>query len=158
MQTGGLDVMYRALLARNPAPIYRVEVWRLGIRVDTYGDDGVPILNGSISATLSSRVTRRLTLDLQSSLAPEDNDDLITSYGNQIIVKAGVSGYGGPNYMWPVFRGRISNVNVDSSGVRVQADDLAAELGNSFFEVPLNSNTGQLLIPQWQDLVIEAYP
>lgn len=158
MQTGGLDPMYRALLARNPTPVLRVEVWRSGVRVDTFGEAGVPILGGSISATLTSRVTRRLNMSLPLSMVPADDTDLITPYGNQVIVKAGVAGYGAPDYLWSVFRGRISNVVVDSSSVRVQADDLAAELGNSFFEVPLNSNTGQLILLQWQDLVREAYP
>jgi hypothetical protein len=158
MQTGGLAPVYRALLARNPAPIHRVEVWRLGVRVDEFGDAGVPILDGSITATLSSKVTRRLSLSLPLSMVPVDNNDLINPYGNQIIVRAGVSGYGGLDHFWPVFRGRISSVVVDSSNVRVEVDDLAAELGNSFFEVPLNSSTGQLIILQWQDLVRAAYP
>lgn len=158
MQTGGLSPLYRQLLARNPAPIYRVEVWDTDGRIDTYGNDGVPILEGSISATLSSRVTRRLSLTLSKLLEPTDNNGLITSYGNQLVVKAGLSGYGGPDYLWTVFRGRIGDVAVDSSTVRVQAEDLAAELANSFFEVPQNSNTNQLLLLQWQDLVREAYP
>lgn len=158
MQTGGTAPMYRALLARNPAPIHRVEVWRSGARIDDFGDLGVPIIDGSISASLSSRITRRLSLTLPLSMVPANNTDLITPYGNQIIVRAGVSGYGGLDHFWPVFRGRITDVTVDSSDVRVAVDDLAAELGNSFFEIPLNSETGQLIILQWQDLVRSAYP
>lgn len=158
MQTGGLDAMYRALLARNPTPVLRIEVWRSGARVDTFGEAGIPVIDGSISATLTSRVTRRLNVTLPLSMEPVNKSDLITPYGNQLIVKTGVAGYGAPDYLWTVFRGRINTVTVDSSSVRVQADDLAVELGNSFFEVPLNSNTGQLLLTQWQDLVVEAYP
>jgi hypothetical protein len=158
MQTGGLTPMYRALLARNPSPIYRVEVWREDARIDTFGDDGVPILQGSISASLNSRVTRRLSATFPKYLTPVDNDGLLTPFGNQIIVRAGVYGYGGPNHLWTVFRGRIADVDVDSDRVQVRADDLAAELTNSFLEVPRNSNTGQLVITEWQDLVREAYP
>lgn len=158
MQDGGFSPMYRALLARNPAPIFRVEVWRSGERVDTYGEDGLTILDGGISATLTSRVTRRCQLSLPLFMAPRDNLDLITPYGNEIVVKAGVSGYGGPNFLWSVFRGRITSVRVDDGRVAVSADDRAAELGNSYFEVPLNSNTGQSLILAWQELVTAALP
>jgi hypothetical protein len=158
MQTGGLNTMYRALLARNPAPLYRIEVWRENVRVDTYGDEGLPILQGSITATLSSRVTRQLAVTFPLLFTPADNNGWLTPYGNQIIVRAGVYGYGGPNHFWTVFRGRITDVDVDADQVRVRADDLAAELTNSFIEVPRNSNTGQLVITEWQDLVREAYP
>lgn len=158
MQDNGLSPMYRAILARNPAPLYQVQVWRSGERIDTFGDEGLPILQGQITASLSSRVTRRLNLTLPVSLAPVDNDSLLTPYGNQIIVRAGVAGYGGPDYMWGVFRGRIDEVIVDADQVRVTADDLAAELANSYFEIPHNSNTGHLVLTEWQDTVREAYP
>jgi hypothetical protein len=158
MQTGGLNPTYRALLARNPSPIVRVEVWREGARIDPFGDNGLMILDGSVSASLNSRVTRQLTLSVPRFLTPADNDGLLTPFGNQIIVRAGVYGYGGLNHLWTVFRGRIADVHVGSDQVRVLADDLAAELVNSFLEIPRNSNTGQLVLTEWQDLVREAYP
>lgn len=158
MQTGGLDPLYRALLARNPAPIYRVEVWNSGARVDNYGDDGIPILDGSIQATLSSRVTRRLSMSVDRSLVPADITDLMTPYGNELVIRAGLSGYGGPDYMWAVFRGRIADVVVDNTRVQVLADDLAGELANSFYDIPQSSNTGHTMVSEWQRIVREAYP
>lgn len=158
MQTGGLDPLYRALLARNPAPIYRVEVWNSGSRVDDYGTDGIPILDGAIQATLSSRVTRRLSLSVDRRLAPISITDLMTPYGNELVVWAGISGYGGPNYLWAAFRGRIADVIVDNTQIQVSADDLAGELVNSFYDIPQSSNTGHTMVSEWQRIVREAYP
>ena len=145
MQTGGLSPMYRALLARNPYPIFRVEAWRSGERVDTFGDDGLTILDGQISATLTSRVTRRAQLSLPLSLAPRSNADLITRTGMRSSSRPA------SRVRWPELSvagvpSRIASVTVDENRVAVSADDRAADLGNSYFEVPLNSNTGQSLI------------
>ena len=59
MLAGGLDVLYREALARPHLVALRVEVWRSGVRIDTYGDSpdretrraGLPILGGSVRCT-----------------------------------------------------------------------------------------------------------
>lgn len=47
---------------RNPPTILtRLEVWRSGVRVDTYGDDGIPVYGGAVDVDPTKQVRRQLT-------------------------------------------------------------------------------------------------
>lgn len=157
MLTGGDSLLYRQILASNPRPIHRVEVWADGARIDTYGDEGLPILGGSISATLNSRVTRQANVQVSEDLFPDPDDpaDLLAPYGNELRIWAGVDGAGGPDHVWQVFRGKIQNVALRGS---IRASDRAEEVLSDPFLAPVNSDIGVSVLEQFMDLISNSLP
>lgn len=157
MLTGGSDGLYRALLAGPHKPTTRVEVWSEGVRVDDYGDPGVPITSGSVQATLVSRVARTVQLTLTPDLFPDGPGDLLYPDGNYLKIFKGVYGYGGPSYEWQVFYGRINSSVLNSSGSFVlNAVDLAGDVAGALFPVPRKSNIDQFVTTQFIELIKEA--
>jgi len=158
MLPGGTDALYRAILATNPRPKHRVEVWRAGVRIDDYGADGVPIIAGSVSATLNSRVTRQVNLQVAADLFPgDDPEGLLAPYGNELRIFAGVDGIGGPDYVWQVFRGKIQKTTLTKT-VAVSAADRAEELVSNYFLSPQNSDNGIGVYDEFQILVSDGVP
>lgn len=159
MLTGGSDVLYRRLLAANASPVSRVEVWRAGTRIDTYGDRGLPIATGSVSATLTSRVARNLNLTVHESLYPDLDSDLLSPYGSEIRAFSGVSGGGGPDYIWPVFRGRIDTPTLNGSGTcSISCVDRGGDVADSGFIRPMNSAVGSRVVDEFRRIVVDALP
>jgi hypothetical protein len=155
MLSPGLDPLYRSILATNPRPVHRVEVWRSGVRIDEYGSDGVPILTGSVSATLNSRVTRQASVQVHEDLFPVDETDLLYPNGNEFRIYAGVAGVGGPDYMFQVFRGKIQNTTL-ADNVTVRASDRAEELVSNNFLVPRNSTFDAPVFDEFVTLVSDG--
>lgn len=158
MLTGGPDLLYRALLATNYAPIHRVEVWRAGVRIDTYGDVGLPITSGNIGANLTSQVTRTLSLTMDGELFPADDTGLMAPFGNELRVFAGTSGVGGPDYLWPVFRGLIASVSKQEDTATVNASDRAGEVADNLFRAPQASAVGARILAEFKRLIREGVP
>jgi hypothetical protein len=159
MLTGGTDGLYRAALAGPHRIVSYLQVWREGMRVDTYGDDGLPFFSGTISATLQSQVTRQLTFGCHESLWPVNNSDLLAPYGNEIRAWYGVSAGAAPDYVWQVFRGRIDTVTLEENGVvSVQCVDRAAAVKESGFVRPQNSHIGSLVTSEYRLLVTDGVP
>lgn len=155
MLTGGTFGYYRNILASNPRPIHRVEVWRSGVRIDDYGDEGVPIITGNVTATLNSRVTRQANLQVPEELFPADETGLLAPYGNELRIWAGVDGVGGPDPFWQIFRGKIQNTSWKGS-VNIRASDRAEEILSDIFLAPVNSNVGTTVLEQFIDLITNS--
>lgn len=159
MLAGGLDVLYRSILAGPHEATSRVEVWSEGVRIDDFGDAGVPITSGSVSATLTSRVARTSTMTVPEYLYPENDDDLLAPFGNQLKIFAGVYGYGGLSMEWQTFFGRIDDGGQDSNGnVVIDGVDRAGDVGDSFFTVPQQSNVALNVAAQYVQLINTAVP
>lgn len=159
MLAGGLNGAYRALLAGPHKPIARLEVWRQGVRIDTFGNEGLPFLEGAINATLISQVTRQLSFSTYEEFWPADVTDLLAPYGNEIYVFQGVENGAGIPYSWQTFRGRINEVSMDSSGrVGVDCLDRAADVNDAGFALPENSRIDVPVTDEFRRLVIDAIP
>lgn len=157
MLSGGLDGLYRSSLAGPHKPTSRVEVWAEGVRIDDFGDAGVPLVSGSVSATLASRVARTVQLGLTPDLFPDSPDDLLYPAGNYLKIFKGIDGFGGPAYEWQVFYGRINNIALSSSGeVVLNAIDRAGDVVSALFPTPRQSNVQQFVTTQFTELVKEA--
>lgn len=158
MLAGGTDILYRQILA-GPHRVYtRVEVWDDEGRIDTYGDAGVPISSGSVSANLNSRVARTLSINVPRGLFPATPSGLLAPFGNYLKVFSGVEG-GGGKYVWPVFVGRINDITMDSSGsVNLTAVDRAGDIQDSYFGSPQQSNVNSSIADQFKVLVRNAFP
>jgi hypothetical protein len=159
MLTGGLDGLYRAFLAGPHKPTCRVEVWSEGVRIDTFGNEGVPLVSGAVSATLASRVARNASLTLTPDLFPDNTGDLLYPDGNYLKIFRGVSGYGGAGYEWQVFYGRINDVKLSSGGDFIlNAVDLAGDVAGALFPTPRQSNVDQFVTTQFVELIKQAIP
>src|SRR5687767_3257043 len=108
MLPGGTDGLYRSSLAAPHKLYARVEVW------DGYDSDSlllaenIPFTSASVSASLTSRVARQLSLGIDKTWYPETQDGILAPYGNVIRAYRGIQmGDGSTEYVWPVFSGRI---------------------------------------------------
>jgi hypothetical protein len=91
---------------------------------------------------------------------PEDDDDLLAPFGNELRIFMGVTaGDGSTKYSWQVFRGRIRSAEQDSDGnCTLFAADRAADVADVNFVSPQNSNPANTINAEWQRLIIDAVP
>ena len=165
MLTGGLDATYRQALVASHTPYTRVDVLdgagnELPIPADRVGEDGgLQFHSGSVTATLTNRVTRTLDIAFDESLYPHAPGDLLAPYGNRLRVWRGIKFADGSWYRWVIFTGRIQDDmdSVDGS-VAVSALDRANEVVEAQFLQPENSQPGSLVSSEFVRLVSDGVP
>jgi hypothetical protein len=158
MLPGGTDPGYRALLAAPHTPYTRVEVWREGVRIDEYGEEGLPFSNGAISATLASQVTRQLSIAVDESLYPASDSALLAPYGNELRVFQGIKPGAGVPYEWQTFRGKIQDSELGDFTVDIRAADRASEVKESGFLRPDNSIVNDPVTQELRRLITDGVP
>lgn len=159
---GGLDAQYRDALTRSHNVYMRVDI------LDRAGNvlkADLPFIDGSVRATLSSRVARALSLTVDRSWFPLasngaiDSAGLLTPFGNRLRVRRGITYGDGSVVSFPVFYGRIEQVQMARSGqVGVSASDLAADVVDAQFETPESSVTTNTITTEFRRLILEALP
>lgn len=155
MLAGGTNADYRAALASHVRMHTRVEVWREGARIDTYGSRGVPVYGGAIDCTLLSQVTRQLGLVTDGTLWPADPDDLLAPWGNELRVWQSLKPGYGVGWEWQTFRGRINEVSLgDDGALNVNCLDRGADVNDSQFSVPENATVGAAVTAEFRRLVL----
>lgn len=142
---------------RGPHQVYtRVEVWLDGVRQL----EGLPINGGSVRASLQSRVTRTLNLDVPPEWFPESPADLLAPFGTELRAYRGVSIGGNtthPSYVWPVFRGPIGSIRWTTAGTcAIQAVDRAGDVAGAQFLAPISVTAGDRLHSRVQSFISEA--
>jgi hypothetical protein len=157
---GGLDAQYRDALTRSHTVYNRVDV------LDRQGNvlqADLPFIDGSVRATLNSRVARVLTLSVDRSWFPLlpngaiDTEGLLTPFGNRLRASRGVTYGDGSQAVFPVFYGRIEQVQMARSGeVSITANDLAADIVDAQFETPQSSVTTNTISTEFRRLVSDA--
>lgn len=169
MLPGGNDTLYRSVLGAPHRRFVRIDVYNgFGTLLSSLipqhlqGDPegGLSFLSGSVSATLASRVARRLSLSLPSSLFPTGTGDILAPFGNEIRVFLGVTlGDGSTAYSWQVFRGKIEQIVKTSSGdCQILCGDRAEDVLDVAFSSPENSQVGNTVVAEFQRLVAAAVP
>jgi hypothetical protein len=159
---GGLDAQYRDALTRPHTVYNRVDVLARNGTV-LYSD--LPFIDGSVRATLSSRVARVLTLSVDRSWFPLltngsfDTSGLLAPFGNRLRASRGIAYGDGTIVSFPVFYGRIEQVQMARSGqVSIAANDLAADIVDAQFETPESAVTTNSISTEFRRLVREALP
>lgn len=155
--SGGLDATYRTAVSR-PHTAYN--------RVDVLARDGsvlwtdLPYSDGSVRATLVSRVARTLSISLDISWAPltpngaVDPTGLLAPFGNRIKAYRGIVYGDGSRAIFPVFYGRIEEVQGKRDGsITLTANDLAADVVDAKFETPMSSVTTNTISEEFVRLV-----
>lgn len=149
------SALYRAALPYSTRRVTRVEVFHNGVRVA----DWLPFVSGSVNASLTSRVTRHLQLDVDPSLYPETDTDLLSPTVAVLKVSTGIGFPDGSFEIFPVFTGRVSDVTQDGNGgVTVEGDDLASDVINFWFEQPQASVAGNTIVTEIRRLITQALP
>lgn len=155
--SGGLDAQYRLALARPHTAYLRVDILsRAGVVLKS----GLPHIDGSVRATLSSRVARTLNMSVDRSWFPLlsngqiDTGGLLAPFGNRIKAYRGIVYGDGSSAVFPVFYGRIETVAMTRAGqVAVTANDLAADVVDAQFETPQSSVTSNTISTEFRRLV-----
>ena len=139
----------------------RVEVFQGGVRV---GDsDTNPLLlpaSGAVAASLTSRVTRTLqSMTFDPSLYPVVPTDLLSPYYSILKISSGIRYPNGSRELFPVFTGRIQDVDRNGEGaVTVAASDLADDVIGDEFEQPQVSVTGADVTDEIRRLILQVLP
>lgn len=159
---GGLDATYRDALTRPHTVYNRVDV------LDRQGNillSGLPFIDGSVRATLTSRVARALTMSVDRSWFPllpngaVDTGGLLTPFGNRLKVYRGITYGDGSTASFPIFYGRIEKVQMSRNGtVAVSGNDLAADIVDAQFESPQSSVPSNTISTEFRRLIRDALP
>jgi hypothetical protein len=162
---GGLDAQYRDALTRPHTVYNRVDVLARDGSVLYSGavGEGLPFIDGSVRATLNSRVARVLSMTVDRSWFPLlpsgaiDTAGLLTPFGNRLAVYRGIR-YGDDSVVsFPVFYGRIEQVQMNRTGtVSLSANDLAADVVDALFERPEPSVPSNTIGAEFRRLVLGA--
>lgn len=164
---GGLDAQYRDALTRSHNVYNQVDVLaRDGTVLYSGGiGSGLPFIDGSVRATLSSRVARVLSLTVDRSWFPllgngaVDTGGLLAPFGNRLKAWRGITYGDGTVVRFPVFSGRIEQIQMSRSGsVTLGANDLAADVVSAQFEVPQSSIPTNTISTEFRRLVRDAVP
>ena len=169
MLAGGSDKLYRRILAAGVKPVAWIDVFDgAGNLLDTiqYGQVGknssgkMIFMSGSVSATLTNRVTRQFDFTVHETLYPVNDDDLLAPYGNAVKAYLGIEmGDGNTQYTWQVFGGRISRTRLSANGVvTVSCYDRAADVLDNGFTAPFSSSVGIRVDTQMRELISDGYP
>lgn len=142
---------------RGPHKVYtRVEVWLGGVRQL----ESLPFISGSVRATLQSRVTRTLNLELAPEWFPDSPSDVLAPFGTEIRAYRGVSIGGNtthPSYVWPVFRGPAGSVRWTTGGTcAVTCVDRAGDVATAQFLAPVGVSAGDRLHARVREFISEA--
>lgn len=164
MLANGTSGLYRAALARPHTQYVKVEVLDgdgnvLPLPPQSIGQDGGLLIGAgsAVSATLQSRVTRRMQITVDQSLYPADPGDLLAPYGNRLRAELGIQFADGSRFAWTVFTGRIQKPILSPDGiVMVPAADRAYEVAEAGFLVPENSQVGNTVNAEFVRLVSDA--
>jgi len=119
----------------------------------------LPLTTGNVSASVQSRVTRRLSLDLPGDFYPRTPTDPLSESFAVLSVRAGIRYGNGTEETFPLFKGRVQNVtrNADRT-VSVEADDLAADVVSYPFEQPWAIRNPGSVLTEIQAVILEAVP
>lgn len=156
MLPAGLDPMYRSARTTSHEPYLLVEV--LDGNQQIIATDLV-YLAGSVSATLTSRVSRTCTITFTEDMYPYEPTDLLAPYGNMIRAWRGIQFADGHRFRWIVFIGRIQETSLNGDGTcTAYAADFAADVVENKFLNPQNSQVGTLVSNEVRRLVSDGFP
>lgn len=156
MLAGGLDPMYRAALATSHQVYVKVEVLD-GLQNVLESD--LVFISGSVTATLTSRISRTCTITVAEDLYPFQADGLLAPYGNMIRATRGIEFSDGTRFAWVVFVGRIQEATLTDSGTcTIEAADFAADVLESKFLRPENAVSANTVTQEVMRLIADGFP
>lgn len=157
--------LYRDALPYSNRRVTRVEVFHGTTRVADFLDDPQTpeadrfVVSGTVNASLTSRVSRTLQMDVNPKYYPALPTDLLSPYVAVLKVSTGIGYPDGSYEVFPVFTGRVYDVQRQpSGGVTVSGEDLAADVIEFRFEQPQASVTTNTITEETQRLILQVLP
>lgn len=135
------SVVYRDALPRPVRRETQIKIIHGETTVATINTEA--LLSGSVSAQLSSRVTRSAEFSLPGSYFPASPTDLLSPYRAKVLISSGIGYSDGSREIFPIFKGRVYQASMNESGIAsFRGDDLAADVIAYRFETPNSSLSG----------------
>ncbi len=148
---------YRAVLPYPHKRYTLLDVFQEGVQIASIGD--LTFSEGSVSASLTSRVTRSASLTFSDTDFPGDVSAILSPYATVIRISTGVQYPDGLWEVFPVFTGRVYEPQRTADGkVTVRADDRAADVIGFRFESPQNVGTSTTVLTEIRSLITQAVP
>lgn len=148
---------YRAVLTGPHKRYTLLDVFQGGVQVASIGD--LTFSAGSVTANLTSRVTRSASLTFSDADFPGDVSSILSPYQSVIRISTGVQYPNGLREVFPVFTGRVYTPQRQADGtVTVRADDRAADVVAFRFEAPQNVGTSTTVLTEIRKLITQAVP
>lgn len=146
---------YQAVLRQPHKRFYRLDVTDI---------DGVPRasllrpLSGLVTAQLTNRVTRSADFSMEESFWPETADDPLSPEHAVAHISAGIQYGDGSTEVFPIFTGRITDVELAPDGEAFfNCQDLADDVVRARFEQPRTTQETSTLA-EIEALILEALP
>ena len=155
MLADGLNAMYRAALATSHQPYFLLEVLdgQQNVLVADLTFEG-----GTVNGTLTSRISRSLSVNLHEDLYPFAPTDDLAPYGNMLRYTRGIEFADGTRFAWVVFVGRIQNATLNGNGTcTIRADDFAADVLENKFVTPQNSQADSSVSDEIVRLISDGF-
>lgn len=116
------------------------------------------IISGSVRANLTNRVTRNADFTLADEWYPRTPDDPLSPEEAVVRVEAGLQYGDGSVELFPLFKGRVWDVDRQPDGsVSFRCEDLAQDVIGFRFEQPRVSQRPGIL-QEIRELILEALP
>jgi hypothetical protein len=151
---------YRDALPYPHRRVTRVQVYQGGVLVgDSDTNPTLLPVSGAVSASLTSRVTRTLSMVVQPELFPVTPTDLMSPYASVLKISSGIGYPDGSRELFPIFTGRVTDVpRAGDGGVHITGDDLAFDVVGFQFEQPQASMAGSPIPSEIRRLILQALP
>lgn len=118
----------------------------------------LPFTDGSVSASLTTRVTRSAQFQVSEDQFPDLDTDPLSPTRAILQIRSGIKFADGTFEIFDLFRGRVQEVSLGPDGqVSVSADDRALDVVEMRFEQPRNYTPGTV-IQMIHELISEAVP
>jgi hypothetical protein len=148
---------YRLTLPYPHKRYTTMQVYQDGVQVADASD--LTFSDGSVRASLTSRVTRSASLTFSDDDFPGDVDSILSPYSSVIQISTGIQYPDGLWEVFPVFRGRVYEPQRTADGtVTIRADDRAADVLGYRFEAPENTTGGATVLEEIRRLILAAVP
>lgn len=150
MLAGGTDLMYRQALSAGHKPYIKIQVWEGTTSVTI---DDLVIEEGTVNATLQSRVTRTCSITCH-----EDFYDQVQPYSQRLKIFRGIELADGNLFQWQVFDGRITSTDLTPDGLcTIEGSDNAYEVISNQFSTPRNSDVGVNVNDEVKEIIKDRY-
>lgn len=151
------SALYKTAITRPHKRATLVEVFQSGVSVGRFAN-GL-IVGGTVTARLTSQVTRSLNMAIDPALYPRLPSDLFSPESSILHVSTGIEYGDGSRELFPVFVGRPYDVQRDpDGGVTIVGDDRAADVIGFPFEQPVPSLPGASIVSEIHRLILQAVP
>jgi hypothetical protein len=117
------------------------------------------VIDASVSANLTNRVTRTASVTVDESLFPRLPTDPLSPYQAVVRISAGIRHMTGLPELFPLFVGRVYTVNRPGNGsVVLECDDLASDVIAYRLEQPWARTSPTSIEREIEALILDAVP